>query len=220
MKTLPGKSKASGLTLIEVLAVLAILAILAALLLPANTHGGKARIPWCMSNQKQIAIALILYQADNFGKYPWQESATNDGLMNLVPNIQMSVCFRALTNYTGKQTQIFVCPSDITRQPPAARAEIANANISYFADLDAITNLNSILTGDRYLEYNGNLVKSGVFIQSTNTILNWANGFHHAQGKPGGVFSFTDGHAQFVRQDYLNRTLQNQPLATNRFCFP
>jgi prepilin-type N-terminal cleavage/methylation domain-containing protein len=56
MKTLPDNGKVSGFTLIEVLAVLAILAILAALLLPAQTHGGKARIPWCMSNQKQSDI--------------------------------------------------------------------------------------------------------------------------------------------------------------------
>ena len=97
---------------------------------------------------------------------------------------------------------------------------LANTNISYFLNLDAVTNMNCILTGDRNLEFNWKPINFGIFVQTTNTMLKWSEGFHGGQGKPAGVFSFADGHVQRIGQSDLNRTLQNQPLATNRFCFP
>jgi len=80
--------------------------------------------------------------------------------------------------------------------------------------------MDSILSGDRNLEFNSQPIHPGIFVQTTNTMLKWSDGFHQAQGKPAGVFSFADAHAQCIRQDYLNRTLQSQPLATNRLCLP
>ena len=220
MKTLPGKRKVSGLTLIELVVMIAVIVIIAAVLLPSGGTHKRATGAVCMNNQKQIAIALIMFQDDHNGKFPWQESTTNGGSIEFVTSNQTAFHFRALSGYLSKRTDFFVCPTDSTRQPAASFAEMTNTNVSYFADLDASTNLNSILTGDRYLKINGNLIKSGVLIQSTNTILNWSDGFHYFQGKPAGVFSFADGHAQFVRQEQLNFIMQNQPLATNRFCFP
>jgi hypothetical protein len=87
-------------------------------------------------------------------------------------------------------------------------------------NLDATSNAASILTGDRHLEINDKTINSGLFIYTTNQLLNWAEGFHINHGKPWGGFSFADGHAQFVRAEELNLFLQRQPLATNRFCFP
>jgi len=61
-----------GFTLIELLVVIAILAILAALLLPALAAAkGSGKRAACISNLKQVGLAIHLYAEDNGGRIPY-----------------------------------------------------------------------------------------------------------------------------------------------------
>jgi prepilin-type N-terminal cleavage/methylation domain-containing protein/prepilin-type processing-associated H-X9-DG protein len=64
------QSKAHAFTLIELLVVIAIIAVLAAILFPVFSQAReKARQAACLSNLKQLGLAISLYQQDFDGYY-------------------------------------------------------------------------------------------------------------------------------------------------------
>ena len=69
---MPREHKPSrGFTLIELLVVISIIALLIALLLPVLSQAREAaNHVACLSNQKQIALAVLLYAEDNNGSVP------------------------------------------------------------------------------------------------------------------------------------------------------
>jgi prepilin-type N-terminal cleavage/methylation domain-containing protein/prepilin-type processing-associated H-X9-DG protein len=124
-------SRPSAFTLIELLVVIAIIAILAAMLLPALSRAKlKAQQTLCLSNQRQLAYASILY-ADDYGDrlvINANNVAINAGIVGWVTNI-LSWDFppspsnpqnydpNALRNallgpYCAKVTGIYICPGD------------------------------------------------------------------------------------------------------------
>ena len=96
-------------TLIELLVVIAIIAVLAGLLLPvvskAKEHG---RSSACLSNLRQVGIALQLYVQDNQNRLPVMYDAL---LSTNAPMTNSATVDIVLTNYLGSP-KILRCPSD------------------------------------------------------------------------------------------------------------
>jgi prepilin-type N-terminal cleavage/methylation domain-containing protein/prepilin-type processing-associated H-X9-DG protein len=66
------RHRGRGFTLIELLVVIAIIAILAAILFPVFAQArDKARQSTCLSNARQMGIALTMYTQDYDETYPW-----------------------------------------------------------------------------------------------------------------------------------------------------
>lgn len=82
-----------GFTLIELLVVIAIIAILAAILFPVFARAReKARQTSCLSNIKQIGLALMMYSEDYDERYPCTGGAWWSPLMPYVKNAQVFRC--------------------------------------------------------------------------------------------------------------------------------
>jgi prepilin-type N-terminal cleavage/methylation domain-containing protein len=114
-------------TLIELLVVIAIIAILAAMLLPALAAAKKkAQKISCTNGQKQIAMAMKVWEGDNSDKYPMGVSTSAGGakeydmyLKNGVPAwggvINCSgMAFMVMSNELST-SKILYCPSDSIR---------------------------------------------------------------------------------------------------------
>jgi prepilin-type N-terminal cleavage/methylation domain-containing protein len=77
---MPGARK-PAFTLIELLVVIAIIAILAAILFPVVAQArDRARMSACMSNMRQIGMALMQYVQDFDETYPYIRFHGNDAL--------------------------------------------------------------------------------------------------------------------------------------------
>lgn len=87
-----------GFTLIELLVVIAIIAILAAILFPVFAQAREqARSTSCLSNMKQLGLALKMYAQDYDEEYPM---GTYDGPRNWEVNLDVDPSTQCLDSYT------------------------------------------------------------------------------------------------------------------------
>ena len=105
MKIMKPLRSRSAFTLIELLVVIAIIAILAALLLPALAKAKeRARRVKCVSNLRQIGIALRMYGHENNDRLPYFVGGSGQWLWDL-PAKTADVMTDA-----GARRQILYCP--------------------------------------------------------------------------------------------------------------
>ncbi|HEV7301147.1 MAG TPA: prepilin-type N-terminal cleavage/methylation domain-containing protein [Tepidisphaeraceae bacterium] len=141
------KRNKNGFTLVELLVVIGIIALLISILLPALN---KARIAAyttaCMSNQRQILLAIQMYANDDKGNYP-----ADRVLLPNPNNLATTANFEWFTKpfvgkYMATQTdlphyttsKIFFCPAtDFTTSATQPRLYGGNLGIGYNCHPDA-----------------------------------------------------------------------------------
>jgi prepilin-type processing-associated H-X9-DG protein/prepilin-type N-terminal cleavage/methylation domain-containing protein len=96
----------AAFTLVELLVVISILATLASLLLPALSRSRDAGSQaGCQSNQRQLAVASMLYSLDNNN---WLNP-----LQTAVPDSSVETTYRViLWNYVAFEPSVFDCPAE------------------------------------------------------------------------------------------------------------
>lgn len=191
-----------GFTLIELLVVIAIIAILAAILFPVFARAREnARRASCMSNEKQIALGMMMYVQDYDDHFPAHYGYIQSG----------TVYFWAfvLQPYT-KSTQVFFCPSDTLHTTSNV---LSSGSLSYGYNFLTLSpnsvNPNglgislaaikypsaTIMTGDTGLNSNSYVITPSSYAASIQPSASHLGGCN---------FSFVDGHVKWLQTGPVN----------------
>ena len=156
MKPRPSSSARRAFTLIELLVVMAIISILASMILPSLSRAKEAALRIkCVSNQRQIIIALMMWSNDNNFRYPWETAPGSGGTQGSpLTWVHLNAAQQELNN-----PRVLACPSDTGRQAAwlwdgtnrdASLTWNGNYAVSFFVGLDANANRPQMhILGDR-----------------------------------------------------------------------
>ncbi|MEI7832200.1 MAG: prepilin-type N-terminal cleavage/methylation domain-containing protein [bacterium] len=190
-----------GFTLIELLVVIAIIAVLAAILFPVfGKAKAKAQQTSCMSNLKQMALAMTMYNNDNKGSYPTMT-------LDATGKMDMTKSWAAqLDSYLGGSNKILSCPTD--KNGPGYVSYALNGAL-YLPDGTSVkqnevknpTNVGLFVDATSY-QYPQAGVLNASFDTNTQFVV------RHSYN-----LSFADGHAEQCNDKQQDVTDINAPIA-------
>jgi prepilin-type N-terminal cleavage/methylation domain-containing protein len=180
-----------GFTLIELLVVIAIIAILAAILFPVFAKAReKARQTKCLSNQRQIALACMMYAQDNDETLPSSASVWTS---------------------IGIDAKILVCPTTGDTQPIGYSYNNFMSGVA-LGDVDGPTT--ATLTMDGFTNTSSTNVSSP--LQNTFYVEGDLNKVHNGKA----IESYVDGHVDmsaYVRTSYIETYVPTGKLPSGCF---
>ena len=223
MKT---RSEHHGFTLIELLVVIAIIAILAAILFPVFAQAReKARTISCLSNFKQVGLAVEMYKTDYDGTWPIWWNGVDQAHVEVTG---YGRCWGGVLDPYTKNNQIRKCPSDPFPTPAgyppgptspsnimalAVQSMTSNRNIQYDDNKPTLPGGNKPAMNDAEITNVARTVGIhecvGCDEGRTTPIQDSYTGWwgtnemqygdtHHNRG---GNYVFFDGHAKWLRPD-------------------
>ncbi len=166
-------------TIIEILIVLLILGVLIAILVPVISSSlKKSKESACLSNIKQVGLAMKLYLQDNDDLYPPYGAGESEKILG----------------YVVKKANVSSCPIVTTKENDSKFVPgfASNALLHGFAPITSPTRDSLILSPSSTVQI--------VEINGTDAVTSWLAGFEQQRGRRhhgGGNVLLCDGHARW-----------------------
>lgn len=233
-------------TLIELLVVIAIIAILAAILFPVFAQAReKARQTACLSNMKQVGLALRMYMEDYDERLFFRTSSNPDSTRSHIavprtqPDYNALQWWNVLMPYIKNQ-QIFKCPSDgnATLSPDAngnliiRRSLVASLAVEFLSDAQVEYGSDTIVVTEKWdVDAGGAAIGEpwmdmldGDMSPDPRNLPKYPLGMIATRHNNGTNSTFYDGHAKWLRPETIGasrdltgcRLIHNYP--TVRIC--
>lgn len=206
MKTTLSPTLTRALTHVEVLAVLGACGTLVFAFLAAVTPEQPRRSQRinCVSNLKQIGLAMRMWANDNGDQFPWEVALAKKGTLELADSPDVYRHFLAVSNELNSP-KILACPTDTKVTRVTDWPSLGNTNLSYFIGLDADESRpQSILSGDRNIT-GGQFVTNRVMRFTKDSPASWGADLHEHEGN----IALGDGSALQLTTPLLRKQIQS-----------